>query len=153
MTRAALLALVVKLAGTITDSAGYHFHASAVVLDAITDGAQADNVFGDELLTAATLVEFAARESGFQINPRGSNDNGRACGLLQKHATGEECLRLRRDPAYAVKLGLVDFRRSMVANPAHPFAAYAGGATLPAAIRISDARMAEIRILVAGVSP
>lgn len=151
-TRSALLALVVKLAAAITDSHGYHFHPAPVVLEAITDGVLADNVFADESLTASIVVVFAAHESGFQINPVGSNDHGRACGMMQKHASGEECLRLRRDPAYAVKLALVDFRRSAIANPDHPFAAYAGSSTSPAAIRISDSRAAEARVLLASVT-
>lgn len=152
MTRPALLALVVKLAAAITDARGFHFHPAPAVLDAITDGVMADDVLGNASLTAAVVVVFAAHESGFQVNPRGSNDHGHACGMMQRWSSGEECLRLRRDPAYAVKLALVDFRRSALANPDHPFAAYAGSPTSVAAIRISDARSAEAKRLLALVS-
>ena len=149
MIRAALLAFALQAAATVTDANGHHFRAPPqAALDAIVDGALADTLFpGDDgqRATVGTLIVFAAHESGFQISPRGSNDHGQACGPFQRHASGEACLRLRRDWAYAVKVALQDFRTSMAVNPSHPWAAYCGSGQ--AAIRISDARVAEVKSL------
>lgn len=152
MLRAVLLSAVLRAMATVTDAHGYHFAVSQVGAEAITDAAIADPLWaGDEgqRETAYLLVVFGKHESGLNVNPRGSNDGGRACGPFQEHATGEVCLRLRRDWAFAAPRAIRNLRASMMINASHPWAAYAGSGL--AAIRISDARSLEVKALLLAV--
>lgn len=149
MTKPILLALVVRLAATITDSRGFHFRPMPVVLEAIADGVLADDVLASPEATAALVVTFIAHESGFRADVRG--DGGRSCGLGQTPCSYTPL----RDAPAQVRIMLRLLRQSAAASPdgLHPWATYASGSpTNAAGIRISDARSAEARALLAVVN-
>lgn len=133
----------------VKDGRGFAGRPHSTVVQAIASESIADPIGGDALGTAAIVLVFAFRESSYRTDVRG--DGGRSCGLGQTPCA----ITPLRDAPAQVRIMIRLLRQSAVASPdgLHPWATYASGSpTNAAGIRISDARSAEARALVAKFS-
>lgn len=106
-----LLALVAKLVGSPLPEGHAVTLRAAAALVAVEAALAAEGVEGEELGTwARRLWGWSYWESSWQSDPKGSNDNGSACGTLQVHGperllSGATCAAVRKSAVLGYRVG------------------------------------------------